>query len=743
MYRNLNSATSVFFIVLVAEVGLVMPGFLLRSSLLDKDLLQNRTSPEPPCPHYAELRVDPRAITTRLNGSNDTLNKIAGPDPADAQVVTVYVEVSVNNVTGSGHDDAIKTNLGSVDLLRDAQGNTYASMSVPGIARDVSLLASGAEVDVVRSPAPPAAHGKLSFRGIQAALGLSQEDVQNADGSPRRVAFLLHLDIDQEVMSWRGWPRSFHYKLTGYVNIASQGVWRMLAKVDGAVVSSGSPINSAFFNSFQTSAAPLRYSTKCAGARSFASLGAAWYRAVNTDTWVQFRQCRTHSAAVSNGSIDLDAHKKRSPPDQLLTLPEEDLPSILRQYSVPDGDNSPAGPQNSGMRKFGPKRHRLETWGQYLNHSRVYSCITPDLAAVMADPMQYQPPPPPKESSNLVESNTCKVMQAEHLWWTADAAFEQDIEWFYNEMTVEESAPYTYFMANGFQGGYFGVQEHVGNKKYALFSVWDGASKVEIVDWGEGVKVGRFGMEGTGANSHMEFQWQVGQPIQFLVHVKVEPPAVPGTAKSVLYSGYIKDPELGVWRLMSRLRVKPCGLNLHTKGYLLGMNSFIEVFQPLPQKPHCEAYGVTRSARYGTPWYRKVGSTSFKPFTSVTLSATCPPDDCKDKGVGFHVKEAQGVESFVLTVGANITNNGLPFGMARPFRHWSLPAVLKESPLPSADNSMAGRWKVGENRPLRTFGDSEGMRQWGDGPRELACPWYVEECSLPPGISEEDYARSP
>ena len=30
---------------------------------------------------------------------------------------------------------------------------------------------------------------------------------------------------------------------------------------------------------------------------------------------------------------------------------------------------------------------------------------------------------------------------------------------FYNQITVEESAPYSYFMAGGFAGGYFGIQE--------------------------------------------------------------------------------------------------------------------------------------------------------------------------------------------------------------------------------------------------------------------------------------------
>src|SRR5665213_1936249 len=44
---------------------------------------------------------------------------------------------------------------------------------------------------------------------------------------------------------------------------------------------------------------------------------------------------------------------------------------------------------------------------------------------------------------------------------------------FYNEVTVEKSAAGTYFMACGFDQGYFGIQELADGKKLVLFSVWD------------------------------------------------------------------------------------------------------------------------------------------------------------------------------------------------------------------------------------------------------------------------------
>ena len=44
---------------------------------------------------------------------------------------------------------------------------------------------------------------------------------------------------------------------------------------------------------------------------------------------------------------------------------------------------------------------------------------------------------------------------------------------FYNEVTVEHSAPGTYFCACGWDRGYFGVQELGNGKKVVIFSVWD------------------------------------------------------------------------------------------------------------------------------------------------------------------------------------------------------------------------------------------------------------------------------
>jgi len=115
-----------------------------------------------------------------------------------------------------------------------------------------------------------------------------------------------------------------------------------------------------------------------------------------------------------------------------------------------------------------------------------------------------------------------------HLRWQAPEGVA-----FYNEMTVRESAPGSYFMACGFSRGYFGIQELPGSKApVAIFSVWDPGTqhdleadpdvvppqrRVKVHGSGPGVRVDRFGNEGTGVRTMVDFPWQLDETLRFLV----------------------------------------------------------------------------------------------------------------------------------------------------------------------------------------------------------------------------------
>lgn len=164
-----------------------------------------------------------------------------------------------------------------------------------------------------------------------------------------------------------------------------------------------------------------------------------------------------------------------------------------------------------------------------------------------------------------------------HAWHPAPAA-----EWAYGEVSVERSVPGSYFCVIGFSCGYCGVQELVDGRKVAIFSVWDpgdpfdfGARPDEVDEKirtknlyaGEGVKVERFGGEGTGGKSMMPFDWKVGETCRFAVHVRKD-----GDHRAA-FTGYIY--RNGAWFRIATFST------LQTKGdpAIKGIYSFVEDFR--------------------------------------------------------------------------------------------------------------------------------------------------------------------
>ena len=117
-----------------------------------------------------------------------------------------------------------------------------------------------------------------------------------------------------------------------------------------------------------------------------------------------------------------------------------------------------------------------------------------------------------------------------HLGWTD----VPDGSAFFNEVQVRESVPGTYFCVIGFQMGYFGIQELTDGKKVVIFSVWEppnpvnaddpgkteAARRTQLVYQGDGVRVGRFGGEGTGGQSFFDYPWRLNETYRFVVHAK-------------------------------------------------------------------------------------------------------------------------------------------------------------------------------------------------------------------------------
>lgn len=173
-----------------------------------------------------------------------------------------------------------------------------------------------------------------------------------------------------------------------------------------------------------------------------------------------------------------------------------------------------------------------------------------------------------------------------------------EAEWFYNEVTVPEGEDVlgSYFMANGFGEGYFGIQVNSPTERRILFSVWSPfktddpgeipeGQKIVMLKKGESVYTGEFGNEGSGGQSYLRYNWKAGITYKFLLHGK------PTGKGSTTYTAYFFDPEKNDWMLIASFK-RP-----RTTTWLTRLHSFLENFNP-------EQGDLERKVWFDNQWIR-------------------------------------------------------------------------------------------------------------------------------------------
>ncbi len=173
-----------------------------------------------------------------------------------------------------------------------------------------------------------------------------------------------------------------------------------------------------------------------------------------------------------------------------------------------------------------------------------------------------------------------------------------EIEYFYSEIEVPEGNDVigSYYMANGFAEGYFGMQVNSENERRILFSVWSPFQtddpkaipedqKILMLRKGEGMHTGEFGNEGSGGQSFLRYYWKTGNRYRFLLR------GVPAADNYTNYTAYFFAPEENQWRLIASFS-RP-----KTSTYLTRFHSFLENFTP-------NTGNITRKAYYLNQWVR-------------------------------------------------------------------------------------------------------------------------------------------
>nr|WP_294994853.1 DUF3472 domain-containing protein [uncultured Sediminibacterium sp.] len=204
---------------------------------------------------------------------------------------------------------------------------------------------------------------------------------------------------------------------------------------------------------------------------------------------------------------------------------------------------------------------------------------------------------------------------------------------FYNEVTVPAGYDpvHSYYMANGFSRGYFGIQVNSEQERRVIFSVWDAgneaidrnkvadSNRVKLLAKGDGVVANDFGNEGTGGHSHWVYNWKAGETYRFLVT------ALPDSAsQTTIYTGYFFVPELQRWKLIAAFRAPRDGNTLNK------LYSFNENFWG--DNGHLQ-----RRALFGNQWVQQQRGGRWVPLTDAifTTDATGKAGDRFDIGAGI------------------------------------------------------------------------------------------------------------
>jgi len=184
-----------------------------------------------------------------------------------------------------------------------------------------------------------------------------------------------------------------------------------------------------------------------------------------------------------------------------------------------------------------------------------------------------------------------------HLRYVVPAEAKTQAEWFYNEITVPTGMDKigSYFMADGFSFGYFGMQVNSETERRVLFSVWSPTQtddpksipenmRIQLLKKGDNVNTGEFGNEGSGGQSYLKYTWQAGKTYAFLLHAQPD-----SVTKTTIFTAYFKDKSEQQWHLIASFK-RPV-----TNTCLKDLYSFVENFIP-------DNGEQQREARFGNQW---------------------------------------------------------------------------------------------------------------------------------------------
>ena len=251
-------------------------------------------------------------------------------------------------------------------------------------------------------------------------------------------------------------------------------------------------------------------------------------------------------------------------------------------------------------------------------------------------------------------------------------------EIFYIEATATRFWPGTYMCLLGFDGGYAGVQEHANGNHVAIFSIWEPSNPFDFsahpdavhedkrtkeLYHGEGVRIRRFGGEGTGGQSMTDFAWRVGEPVRMAVSCTPDGPF------RTAYTCWLWKGD--AWFRMATFSTLVGG----DKATLRGPYSFLEDFlRNVKSKAEVRAATFSRLWAYSDGAWHDSKSAQFTADsnTLLTIDAGPAPD-------GFWLATGGDTTNATVKLWGTVRPGGAPDASA-PYRAKLLEAVRAATP---------------------------------------------------------------
>lgn len=242
----------------------------------------------------------------------------------------------------------------------------------------------------------------------------------------------------------------------------------------------------------------------------------------------------------------------------------------------------------------------------------------------------------------------------------------------YNEMSVPDScdAVGSYYCAQDFNTGSFGVQRYSDEERRVVFSVWNAVvpeqnkkmprtHSVKLIAKGDSTIVEDLNEGGDGKVCFVRYNWRTGENYKFLIRAEV------ADSQSSNYSAYFYAPERNSWIYISTLRC-PAGTALFPSVY-----AFVENFLP------DEGYRMHK-AFFSNFWLRNRESGLWKSASKVRFSF----DDTGRRGIRLDYDGGVERQMFYLRTGGFFGNG------SRAERHLELPAPLSDVPPANFDQIL-------------------------------------------------------